>query len=73
MTIGNSVKSIGNDAFYNCSSLKKMEVKAKTPPTCSDDTEFKFNVTLYVPKKSVELYKRTEPWSKLGSIIGVDF
>ena len=64
-TIGNSVESIGNQAFDSCYNLISVTCEAATPPTLDGldvfyDTN---NCPIYVPSGSVEEYKDAEGWS----------
>ena len=67
VTIGNSVTTIGVDAFYNCSGLTSVISKMENPcyigSSCFPNDVF-YNVTLYVPKGTVDKYKSTNYWSK---------
>ena len=66
ITIPNSVTSIGDGAFW-CSGLTSVISKMDNPcyitHNCFPDDVF-YNVTLYVPKGTTELYKSTNYWSK---------
>ena len=73
VTIPNSVTFIGNCAFGFCSGLKDYYVWAENVPLSyaspfrrSSDIE---KATLHVPAASVEIYKRTDPWSGFGRIV----
>ena len=81
ITIPNSVTSIENNAFADCTSLSNVYCKAKIPPTIytyyHDEGVFKGNAEgrkIYVPKESVEAYKKATGWSNYASdIVGYDF
>lgn len=64
VVIPNSMVSIGNMAFYNCSSLTSVTINAVTPPTLGmsafDGTN---NCSIYVPAGSVDAYKSASNWS----------
>lgn len=74
VTISSSVTSIGDKAFANCHKLEKITCLAESVPNAygsySDDDRFSGsfsnwnyqNTTLYVPAKSLSLYKKTSPW-----------
>ena len=67
VTIPNSVTSIGNGAFFNCvgltSVVSKMENPCSISSDCFPDGVF-YNVTLYVPKETIDKYKATIYWNK---------
>ncbi len=67
VTIPNSVTSIGYSAFRGCSGLttviSKMENPCYIDTECFHDDVF-YNVTLYVPKGTVDKYKSTNYWNK---------
>lgn len=63
VTFGNSVTSIGECAFYLCPRLTSIVIEATMPPTTLPSMcGYSDLVTIYVPKKSLELYKNTSPW-----------
>lgn len=67
----NSITKIGEEAFYGCTGLKDFYCYAEKIPS-TDANVFKDAMveysTLYVPFSSIELYKKTEPWSNFGTI-----
>ena len=75
ITIPNSVISIGICAFLDCSSLKEVYCYAKILPSASSYT-FEFvplsQATLHVPAVSIDVYKRTQPWSSFGTIVAIE-
>ena len=68
VTIPNSITNIGDHAFEKCSNLTSVAVEAETPPTVGDDVFSNYNITLKVPRNSLQNYKSTSPWSKFKSI-----
>ena len=80
--IPEKVSSIGENAFGECLKLKKVTIKAQTPPTLGEETlgeedeeggeggVFPSKVrTIYVPKGKAEIYKTAEGWSNYKSKI----
>ena len=67
VTIPNSVTSIGDRAFYECNGLTSVISKMENPcyinEYCFPNVVF-YNVTLYVPKGTVDKYKSTDYWNK---------
>ena len=67
-----SLKSVGDSAFYGCSNLIYIESKAVTPPALKSEKVFKGcnssdpkglkGITLVVPDQSLSLYKKAEYW-----------
>ena len=76
MTIGDSVTSIGDYAFKDCTSLISVYCKATTPPT-GGSYMFSNNASgykIYVPMESVEAYKSALYWDYYASsIVGYNF
>lgn len=76
ITIPDSVTSIGERAFYNCTSLTSVYCKPITPPT-GGSTMFRYitsDCKIYVPKASVEAYKAATYWSDYAdNIVGYNF
>lgn len=62
-TIPNSTTSIGDNAFRGCSSLTSITCLATTPPAISE-LNIAETTMIYVPKKSVKLYKKDPNWSR---------
>ena len=74
VTIGNSVKSIGRGAFYQCSKLHDVYCYAEDVPSTSSDAfygSYPKNATLHVPAASLDSYKATAPWSSFGKIVAL--
>ena len=72
ITIPNSVKAIGQSVFSGCSNLKTIHCKSTQPiasiKVICDSNTYE-NVTLYVPKGSLNAYKNNNVWSKFGNIV----
>ena len=77
VTIGNGVTTIGDGAFYYCTSLTSVYCKPVTPPTSEFGSMFHSNASgrkIYVPRNSVDAYKAAEYWSNDADYIeGYDF
>ena len=68
VTIGNQVTSIKQWAFINCTGLKAIHSQISTPPTIRADVfegcgELS-NITLYVPKYSINIYNNKDVWKE---------
>ena len=66
VTIPNSVTSIGEGAFYNCSGLTSVAIEAETPPTLGN-LVFNRDFPIYVPCGTLDTYKAA--WSDYTSLI----
>jgi hypothetical protein len=81
LTISNCVTSIGNYAFYGCSSLTSVYCKPTTPPAGGydmfsyyDSVKQPIGCKIYVPTASVNAYKSAQYWSDYAAYIeGYDF
>ena len=88
LTIPDSVTTIGDSAFLNCTSLTSVYCKPTTPPRLGYgafkyyyydydyDCYYEFNIgcPIYVPAESVEAYKVAAGWSNYASyIVGYNF
>lgn len=71
VVIGEGVEKIESSAFRNCG-LEEVKVLAHIPPKTSGDAFTNYNIPLYVPTSSVEIYKVTEPWNNFMSIDGLE-
>lgn len=62
--------TIGNNAFYNCTSLTRVFVKSTIPPAISGDTFSYCNndLKIYVPSESIEAYRAADYWKHLNLI-----
>ena len=61
ITIPNSVTEIGWGAFRGCSSLTSITCLATTPPQITT-LGISEEAVIYVPKESINLYKKAEGW-----------
>ena len=61
------MKTIGEEAFSDCTALVKLRSKAMTPPVCGtqalDDIN-KWNCELYVPGVSISAYQAADQWKE---------
>lgn len=90
VTIPSSVAAIGTEAFFSCENLKVIYCKSVTPPALENEYESNYNCTMnndtgslgrakkyfkiYVPKESVETYKKDRKWKHYSkNIEGYDF
>ena len=73
VNIPENVKSISPFVFLGCPYLTCVVVKAPVPPRAEKNSFEESPDTLYVPKESLNLYKRVSPWRNFKTIIGVDF
>ena len=65
ITIPNSVTRIWHSAFYGCKNIKQITSEAVTPPYCSRyafDGVNRNECKLFVPKNSIDAYKRAYVW-----------
>ncbi|MBR1962516.1 MAG: leucine-rich repeat domain-containing protein [Alistipes sp.] len=79
ITIPESVTEIGECVFNCCHKLTDVYFKPATPPSGCSTMFFGRNgitngVTIYVPYKSVEIYKSADDWKDYANyIVGYDF
>lgn len=75
VTLPDSIKSIEEKAFSNCVGLKKVIVKANTPPTIQADAflDVPTACVFEVPAESVEEYRSAPNWSAFaGRIVAIE-
>ena len=80
VTIPETVSSMGEQTFIDCINLKEVFCKAVVPPTVADNLMFAdmrrhyLGCKIYVPRASVEAYKKADGWSTYADYIeGYDF
>ena len=74
ITIPKGVTNIDSYAISGCSNLKEVYCYAEFVPNTTNDSFVNThveNVTLHVPKVSVEKYKNTAPWNEFKDIIAL--
>ncbi len=76
ITLGVNVTEIGDEAFYNCSTLESIYSLNPEPPACSGSSVF-YNVDtstcmLYVPEGSKEKYATAYQWKDFLNIVELD-
>ena len=66
MVLPSTIQEIGDNGFALCAKLKKIHVKATTPPTIQAKTFFDVNrqIPVYVPDNAVEAYKDDPYWQE---------
>ena len=71
VTIPNSVTSIGYRTFKGCVGLKSIYLMGTTPPSVGTDnfTDYHYkNITIYIPKGSLEAYQSAYVWKEFKNI-----
>ena len=66
------MKTIGEEAFSDCTALVKLHSKAKTPPACGNqalDDINKWTCELYVPEASISDYQAADQWKEFFFIV----
>jgi len=66
ITIPESVRSIGDYCFYGCTSLKRVYNNSPQPQNVIDLFDDDSEVTIFVPRTSLELYRKATYWSTLN-------
>lgn len=70
VTIPQSVKTIGHQAFAQCNSLTRVTCNAQIPPELGNDVfSWSYNLKIYVPGNLLDLYKATPDWSQYANRI----
>ena len=66
MVLPSTIQEISDNGFALCAKLKKIHVKAATPPTIQAKTFFDVNrqIPVYVPDNAVEAYKDDPYWQE---------
>ena len=76
VSIPNTVTTIGEYAFMNCSSLSRITCLATTPPSCKSNAFWGgifYSCPLYVPYySSVSIYRNTDPWRNFYEIVWLE-
>ncbi len=72
ITVPSNVTTINSSAFYNCSQLTMVNVRAKTPPTLGDNAFDETTCQIFVPAKSLDAYRNAEGWSNYADRIFPD-
>ena len=70
VVIGNSVTSIGRDAFQNCEEIEDVYCYSASPPECDDNTFTNYGGTLHVQAASVAAYFTAPCWRNFATILG---
>lgn len=69
LTIPKAMRKIGTSIFTNCTGLESFILLPSDPPTGWENCDLNTNsVTLYVPQKSIELYKKAPYWMEFSKI-----
>ena len=73
VSFGKGLESIGADVFYDCVNVMQISCDAELPPSCSTnlfDPINKWECKLFVPKNSVDAYKKANGWKEFFLIEG---
>ena len=72
LTIGNSVTSIGESAFVDCSGLTELYSLNTTPPSIDNTSAFSryhyMDVEVYVPVEALVAYQSAEVWKEFQKL-----
>lgn len=68
LEVGENVKSIGDNAFAECTNLRSIKMHGNTPPSCGRNAFNKVSreIPLFVPKAALESYHKTAPWNEFN-------
>ena len=80
LDLPSTIETFGESSMVKCSKLTSLTVRCTTPPTMTLDdgvlTQFTnadtLNCILYVPNRTVSLYKNADGWSMFKSIAVID-
>ena len=81
VSIPSSVTTIKKQAFFNCSTLVTIKCYAENVPYLEENVFYTTGVwgvnycpqiTLYVPKASVDDYMHAEQWKEMGKILAIE-
>ena len=71
-----TLKSIGNSAFKETYYIDTLICRAVLPPTMGELPVFEgvktANISLFVPKESIELYKAADQWKEFSQILPIN-
>ena len=73
LSFGKGLESIGANAFYDCVNVIQISCDAVLPPSCSTnlfELINKWECKLFVPKNSVDAYKKADGWKEFFFIEG---
>ena len=73
ITLPSSLKYLDNYVFYNCSSLKEINLKSKEPFTIYENSFPNDNEIIYIPKGSKENYEIAPIWVYMENLVERDF
>lgn len=74
IVLGKNVSQIKDFAF-NKALVSEFTITGEQTPICDPNifgTSDLWKATLYAPKTKLDYYQTTEPWSKFGTIIGIE-
>lgn len=72
LTIPETVRSIGFAILQSCLDLQSITCLSPQPPQAASTICYNTRCPLFVPAESVELYRKTSPWSKFVDIRPLD-